>query len=153
MNTLYFSRNCNHCKEFLMELKNMNLIQQFKFICIDGNRNLPNFLREIPTIITSDYADPLAGDHAFKWLSFKKQQLINSQEKELDGFGFGGSSSSFADLGNTVGLGAPDGNMGGMASLEQVGQNLMDKNLRNDPRINDTQRQQMLEQKFVIPRN
>lgn len=158
MNTLYFSRKCNHCKEFLMELKSINLIRQFKFICIDGNKNLPKFLKQIPTIITSDYADPLAGDHAFKWIVFKKQQLIDKQQEqeqpeqvELDGFGFGGSSLSFNDINSETSIAADD-NLGDFSSLE--GQKLIDPKTISDPRIDSTesQRKQMLEQNYVIPR-
>lgn len=154
MNTLYFSRKCNHCKDFLMELKNMNLIQQFKFICIDGNQKLPNFLKEIPTIITSEYDDPLSGDHAFKWIVFKKQKLIDNQQEKVDGFGFGSSSLSFNDINSKTSV-AADGDLGGFSSLNQVGQSLIDKNLQNDPRLNgsESQRKQMLEQTFNIPRN
>lgn len=93
-NTLFYSNYCNHCKNFIYQLKQNGLLNYFdKKICIDNpsiRKNLPPFLKEIPTIITEDYNEPLASDHAFKWITFKikeknskttnKSNEINSNE-------------------------------------------------------------------------
>ena len=83
--TLFYSKYCNHCKNFILQLKANNLLTYFKKkICIDDKqirKNLPPFLKEVPTIITDDYDQPIASDMAFKWISFKIKDL-NKQKEE-----------------------------------------------------------------------
>ena len=131
MNKLYYSKKCKHCRNFLLELKSLNLLKDFKFICIDGNRNLPKFLREVPAIEVQDYNEPLQGDFAFKWIDYVKSQVAAKQienEKPLDGFGsFGGlSGDNFEDLnGNSHGL-------GDFTAMDMIGQSIIDPNARTD---------------------
>jgi len=78
VNTLFYSKHCKHCKNFILQLKAHNLLDIFpKKICIDDpiiRNNLPPFLKEVPTIITDDYDKPMASDMAFKWISFKVKE-------------------------------------------------------------------------------
>jgi hypothetical protein len=141
MNTLYFSRRCNYCKEFILSIKNLGLVKQFKYICVDGNRNLPNFVKTVPTIIIEDYADPLSGDYAFKWIDYKKtqrmeQEIQNEQNMNLDGV-YAGSSLSYNDINSTSNV-ADDNNLGDFSALDSVGQTLIDPRLQNDPRFSDS---------------
>ncbi len=71
-NTIFYSKYCRHCLDFIRKLKSENLLDLFtRRICIDGENNLPQFLKEVPTIIVDDYDEPLSGDNAFKWIEFK----------------------------------------------------------------------------------
>ena len=82
-NTLYYSRYCQHCKNFILQLKNNDLLDYFtKKINIDNHKNnLPPFLKEVPTIITDDYNEPLSSDMAFKWVTFKiKTQNVKKED-------------------------------------------------------------------------
>ena len=77
-NTLFYSKYCQHCKNFILQLKANGLLDYFtKKICIDNphfKKNLPPFLKEVPTIITDDYDKPMASDMAFKWITFKVKE-------------------------------------------------------------------------------
>jgi len=90
-NTLFYSKHCKHCKDFILKLKQRGLLDTFtRKICIEDPRtgrmrtNLPPFLKEVPTIIVDDYDQPLASDMAFKWIEFKKKQVV---EQETGGQG------------------------------------------------------------------
>lgn len=78
-NTLFYSKYCNHCKNFILQLKANKLLSYFpKKICIDDPRyrnNLPPFLKEVPTIIVDDYDKPIASDIAFKWVTYKVKEM------------------------------------------------------------------------------
>ena len=53
-NTIFYSKYCPHCKDFIIKLKNEGLLDLFtNKICIDGMPNLPTFLKEVPTIIVT----------------------------------------------------------------------------------------------------
>ena len=109
-NTLFYSKHCNHCKDFIVKLKQRGLLDMFtKKICIEDprtgrmRRNLPPFLKEVPTILVEDYDTPLASDMAFKWIEFKKKQVV---EEETGGQGIqdydisGGNFDSFGTVGD-----------------------------------------------------
>ena len=82
-NTIFYSRFCPHCKDFILLLKKEGLLDYFtRKINIDGQPNLPPFLKEVPTIIVDDYDEPLGSDYAFKWVDFKKSTKAKKQEKE-----------------------------------------------------------------------
>ena len=118
-NTLFYSKYCTHCKNFIIQLKKNDLLKLFtKKICIDDphvKRNLPPFLKEVPTIITSDYDKPIASDMAFKWISFKvknnkpKQQIQGQNQENKPGqcsgddlqcFSFDNSYDQYGSLDN-----------------------------------------------------
>jgi hypothetical protein len=90
-NTLFYSRRCQHCKNFILQLKANNLLDYFsKKICIDDpiiRRNLPPFLKEVPTIITDDYDKPIASDMAFKWITYKVKEMNKPKAQPQQGKG------------------------------------------------------------------
>ena len=116
-NTIFYSKYCPHCKDLIVELKKNNLLDTFtQKICIDGKNNLPPFLKEVPTIIVSDYDQPLSSDHAFKWIDFKKTEKAKVEEKEsgIESFDIqGGAFDNFGVLddgdNSTAYLGLGDG--------------------------------------------
>lgn len=142
MNILYFSRRCNHCKDFILELKNLGLINEFKFVCVDGNRNLPKFVKSIPTIKVTDYEEPLSGDFAFKWIAYKRQQIQKEQqtqnEQELgpSADGYSNSTLSYGGI-DSDGMIAADGDLGGFSGLITDG-TILDQSMQNDPRFDNS---------------
>lgn len=117
-NTLFYSKYCIHCKNFILQLKTQDLLSYFtKKICIDNpeiKNKLPPFLKEVPTIITDDYDQPMSSDMAFKWISFKKKnsqnnnQNNNQQEKKIENYhvdnGIGVDiNNAYSGLGNLEG--------------------------------------------------
>jgi hypothetical protein len=77
-NTLFYSRHCKYCKNLILQLKRADLLNYFtKKICVDDpqiRKRLPKYVKEVPTIITDDYDQPLSSDFAFKWVTFKIQE-------------------------------------------------------------------------------
>ena len=63
-NILFYSNFCQYCKEFNNEINNLNI--KFIGICVDGNRNLPNYVKSVPTIAVNN--NIIAGDNVFKWI-------------------------------------------------------------------------------------
>ena len=119
-NTLFYSKHCKHCKDFILKLKSRGLLDLFtKKICIEDprtgrmRRNLPPFLKEVPTILVDDYDQPLSSDMAFKWIEFKKKQVV---EEETGGTGIqdydtgsmfgtiGDNGSAYSGLGDSNAL-------------------------------------------------
>ena len=82
MSILYFSKNCPNSAEFLKRLKEENMLGAFdEYFCIDNQRNLPNFLHSVPTIVVPESpTKPLIGDDVFAWLNYKLNQKYKQQE-------------------------------------------------------------------------
>lgn len=103
-NTLFYSKYCKHCRDFIIKLKQRDLLNIFTTkICIDDPRiknNLPPFLKEVPTILVDDYDKPLASDMAFKWIEFKKKQIVEEQTggKGIQDYDISGGSFDNAGL-------------------------------------------------------
>ena len=130
-NTIFYSKHCKHCKDFILKLKDRDLLKMFtKRICIDKVNNLPPFLKEVPTIIVDDYDKPLAGDYAFKWIEFKNKKVVE-KEAESSGlmpFDFNNSFSSFGGIEGSEQFGGL--NSESHSLLESLGDPLLDKGLQ-----------------------
>ena len=116
-NTIFYSKHCPHCLDFIRKLKSQNLLDMFtQRICIDGRTNLPPFLKEVPTIIVEDYQEPIGGDYAFKWIEFKQTKTAEKEVEEsgIESFDIqGGAFDNFGVLddgdNSTAYLGLGDG--------------------------------------------
>jgi len=88
-NTLFYSKYCPHCKNFILQLKVNNLLNYFvKKVCIDDPRirnNLPPFLKTVPTIIVDDYDKPIDSDIAFKWVTYKVKEMNKPKAQPQQG--------------------------------------------------------------------
>jgi hypothetical protein len=104
-NTLFYSKNCEHCLTFILELKKENLLDYFdKKICIDTLTNLPDFLSEVPTILVEDYDKPISGDRAFNWVKFKLSEKMKDEDKKsgLVPFDFNNSNENYDNVNDDV---------------------------------------------------
>jgi hypothetical protein len=99
-NTIFYSKYCRHCLDFIRKLKSENLLDLFsRRICIDRQNNLPSFLKEVPTIIVDDYDEPISGDYAFKWIDFKNTKKAEKEVKESGIESFDIQGGAFDDFG------------------------------------------------------
>jgi hypothetical protein len=70
---LFYSNKCDYCKRFLDRLDKENLNKRFTQVCVDGNRNIPKEITDVPTIIVANIIKPLIGKAAFDWVDTVKQ--------------------------------------------------------------------------------
>jgi hypothetical protein len=77
--TLFYSKKCPHCAEVLNKIRMAPSAfgSSFEYILIDGNRNLPPFLKEVPTLLVPSHPQPLTGESVFMWLD--TQSRMNTQ--------------------------------------------------------------------------
>lgn len=91
--TLFYSKYCEYSKNFIIEIKKLDLIKYFKnYICVDKRQTLPDFVKRVPCIIVEDYEEPLDGEKAFGWIDFMKMKKASyEQEKSnINSFDFNG---------------------------------------------------------------
>jgi hypothetical protein len=83
---LFYSNNCDYCKEFLIRLSKLNveIFNTFLKICVDNNPNLPPSINSVPTIIIPSHEYPLTGDSVFMWLDGIDNQPVNHPEKQIN---------------------------------------------------------------------
>ena len=64
INLLFYSRECEDCKNLLILMKNINIINKFKLICTDRlTSNIPNYIRMVPTLIVKNLNSPRGKKH------------------------------------------------------------------------------------------
>jgi hypothetical protein len=96
--TLFYSKYCGHCKNFIVELKKEELLKTFdNMICVDKRRSLPEFVTTVPCILIKDYDEPLFGDKAFAWIKYMKMKRSEEIEKNnpVNAFDFNNSFDNF----------------------------------------------------------
>jgi len=85
--TLFYSKKCPHCAEVLNKIRMapQTFGSSFDYILIDGNKNLPSFLKEVPTLIVSTHPQPLTGESVFMWIDTQMRMLSASANKSSGG--------------------------------------------------------------------
>ena len=74
---IFYSMKCKFSTKALEIIKKNNI--NINLECIDNNKNLPKFLRVVPTIIDKNCDKPLEGDFVFKFLNkFVNKSNTNS---------------------------------------------------------------------------
>jgi hypothetical protein len=76
--TLFYSKKCPHCAEVLNKIRMAppTFGSSFEYILIDGNRNLPPFLKEVPTLLVPSHPQPLTGESVFMWIDTQVRAVI-----------------------------------------------------------------------------
>lgn len=69
MKIFFYSKNCIKCMKLWKIMKEKNLSKKYKTVCVDDNKDLPDNINEVPTIIDSDLSDILIGDKAFDYIT------------------------------------------------------------------------------------
>lgn len=84
--TLFYSKKCQYCAEVLNKIRMAppTFGSSFEYILIDGNRNLPSFLKEVPTLIVPTHPQPLTGESVFMWID-TQVRVASSQQPQQQG--------------------------------------------------------------------
>lgn len=85
MNILFYSLKCETSKNLLIILKNENLLNYFKLICVDDKLNkLPPQITMVPTMMVTNINKLLVGQETFEWVKqikfFRQQQAIGENK-------------------------------------------------------------------------
>lgn len=75
-NFLFYSNQCEMCKNLLIILKSNNMISYFTLLCVDDERvfaRLPKIITRVPTIIIPSLNKQLVANEIFIWLQNLKQ--------------------------------------------------------------------------------
>lgn len=131
--TLFYSKYCEHCKNFIIEIKKLGLIKYFQnYICIDKRQTLPEFVKRVPCIIVEDQEEPLDGEKAFSWLDFMKMKKASYEQKkaninsfDFNGNGFDNFDTINDDVDKTASMTKADG-----LGLDMLEQPLLSENER-----------------------
>lgn len=131
--TLFYSKYCEHCKNFIIEIKKLGLIKYFQnYICIDKRQTLPEFVKRVPCIIVEDQEEPLDGEKAFSWLDFMKMKKASYEQKkaninsfDFNGNGFNNFDTINDDVDKTASMTKADG-----LGLDMLEQPLLSENER-----------------------
>ena len=84
-NILFFSNYCQHCKEVLEKINNYNLKEQINLNCVDNNRkNLPAFLKSVPTMVIPLENKLVVGDDVFSWINNEISKKTTKNESPLN---------------------------------------------------------------------
>lgn len=87
MKVLFYSENCQFCKEILKKLDDSKLKDDIKIVCIDNSEFTQ--VKIVPTIIDSNYKEILEGKKAFNYLKnkdffdFPTNNFLSWKEKEV----------------------------------------------------------------------
>ena len=86
INFFFYSNNCSHSNKLRNLLIEKNLINKFKIISVDNNKNIPNNIKKVPTLIIKDINIPLEGNAAFNWVNtvskfYQSTNNINESKK------------------------------------------------------------------------
>ena len=78
-NLLFYSNQCQMCQSLIRILKNENIVQYFKCICVDiesVRRTLPPGINRVPTAIIPSINKKLVADEIFQWLQAVKASRL-----------------------------------------------------------------------------
>ena len=100
---LFFSKHCDHSKDFYGKLMNTEFDNKFVKICVDNkNYKIPSFINKVPTIIVPDSNTPLTGQNVFEWLDMvikrkESNSLQNNQQNNGEVNPFSGEMCGLSD--------------------------------------------------------
>lgn len=80
---LFYSKYCNHSKDFFSKLLKTDYNNKFVKICVDNkNYKIPSFIKTVPTIIVPQSNTPLTGNNVFNWLDSVTSQNNNNSNSQ-----------------------------------------------------------------------
>jgi hypothetical protein len=89
INLLFYSQKCKDSQDLINLLDHEKLLNKFKMICVDNNRQIPAQIQRTPTLIVNGIPKPLVANEAFKWVetmkSFRQiqQQTLAHQNQQI----------------------------------------------------------------------
>lgn len=130
--TLFYSKYCEHSKNFIIEVKKLGLIKYFEnYICVDKRKNLPEFVKSVPCILVLDYEEPLSGDKAFGWLDFMRIKKAEHEAKKsnINSFDFNNSFDNFDSIDENT------KNTGSITKNDTLGLDMLEQPLMNPDEV------------------
>ena len=89
-NLLFYMQDCKTCICFITTAQKINILKNFKMICIDGQKDkfMEQGLKKVPTIIIPSINKQFIGNECIKWLEdmiklSSKNNNFNLQNEEL----------------------------------------------------------------------
>lgn len=83
VNILFYSNNCEGCKQLISMMQQEKLVRFFHLICTDNNPNIPPQIKVTPTLIIRGVPTPYIAGDAFAWLAKIKQWKIQMTMKNM----------------------------------------------------------------------
>jgi hypothetical protein len=88
INTLFYSRTCEHSVKLFKLLQSEGLLEHFKLYCVDDRLDkIPPHIKMVPTMIVSNMNKPLEGQAAFEWIQqmkfLKQSHTTNSNQQNI----------------------------------------------------------------------
>lgn len=71
-NIIFYSKKCEYCSKIINLISEIDSIEKYKFICIDGNNKFP-YIQRVPTLVIKQVKKPLIGINAFNWIKSTSQ--------------------------------------------------------------------------------
>ena len=86
INIIFYSKECKFSEQLITFMNKINILQNFKLICVDNNKQLPPNITRVPTLIINNINKPLIGTDAFNWLKTICQfrQNTNNVNMKID---------------------------------------------------------------------
>lgn len=90
INVLFYSLQCTTSRHLLTVLKNENLTNYFKMVCVDNILDkLPQQINQVPTMILNGINKPFVAEEIFEWINqvkFLKSQnnSVQSQQQNIN---------------------------------------------------------------------
>lgn len=72
---LFYSQQCQHCKNVIMAIQKSSLQNKIQMFCIDGFQPLPKYLTHVPTLKSYSKNAVIIGDEITQWLDSQKKPL------------------------------------------------------------------------------
>ena len=89
-NLCFYSLKCQWSKAFIQEVSQTPFKNMFQFISVDGNQNLPKWLKKVPTLVIQGESEPRTDGEVMNWLYEQKMKtqtnVQQSNSLELDGW-------------------------------------------------------------------
>jgi hypothetical protein len=84
---LYYSKRCAHCGELLNKIREgekmiSGFSNNFLYVLVDGNQNLPKYITEVPTMVVPTHNKPLTGDSVFMWVDTKLRSIYQQAQQQ-----------------------------------------------------------------------
>lgn len=72
MKVLFYGRNCQFSNTIMEKIKNTDLINEFKLVCMDDNKDNFSKIKVVPTIIDSNCNEVMEGKKALEYINSQR---------------------------------------------------------------------------------
>lgn len=72
MKVLFYGNKCQFSKQVIEKLKELEIIDQFKLVCMDNNKNNFERITEVPSLVDSNLREVLVGKKILEYITNNK---------------------------------------------------------------------------------